>query len=258
MGGNKVGLNKDARQTIVSCFESFDNENIRYVILRGYRDLPESIIGSDIDLYVHPEDYSDFIYVISEKGFEKESLSTPKRLLSIAHRGVNNPVTALSKLATSPTWVIRTIFDINNENQITKGTLKNQVYEQAPLYLHAVNAIAYKSPLDGTLHRVNKEVENQLVEYRQEKNGFYKPAPPDELAHLVCRGVFDKNGEFSEIYKQKCNSLYKKISGSEAMDERFQGLLRYLFFKSDELVYKLICKGEYNKIRDSLEKFADY
>jgi thymidylate kinase len=47
-------------------FSELSNQNIRYMVLRNYATLPDSLGGSDLDILIHKEDYRLFIELLKE------------------------------------------------------------------------------------------------------------------------------------------------------------------------------------------------
>lgn len=47
-------------QISINLFKQLNKENIKYAVLRNYKTLPESLGGSDIDLWVCCKDVKDF------------------------------------------------------------------------------------------------------------------------------------------------------------------------------------------------------
>lgn len=121
-----------------------------------------------------------------------------------------------------------------------------------------VNHLAYESPMDGSKIRVDPAVEEAMFDRWRAHGSFYAPATPDELAHLVCRGVFDYDGEFPDRYVSRCDALVEAVRAGAEADEQFRDLLSHLFYEADSLVYDLTTAGEYDAIRSRLWRYADY
>jgi hypothetical protein len=130
--------------------------------------------------------------------------------------------------------------------------------EQGDVIFHFMNHLAYESPKDGRKIRVDPLVENRLYERSQNVGGIPIPSPPDELAHLVCRGVFKYEGDFPDYYIRQCDELKQTVLSDPESRQAFKELLLLLFFEADDLVLSHIEDGQYNQIKSALISFSDY
>lgn len=64
-------INENQRQQLKKFFCELENNNVRYVVLRGYRDYPERI-RTDLDIACHTKDQKEY-YEIAKKHFGIES-----------------------------------------------------------------------------------------------------------------------------------------------------------------------------------------
>jgi len=121
-----------------------------------------------------------------------------------------------------------------------------------------MNHVAYESPLNGSMVRVDPTVERSLFNNRKRQNGIPIPDEPDELAHLICRGIYSKRGEFPEYYIEKCDQLMSIISSSKEKEKKFRELLSLIFFDADTLIFEMAQRSEYSQMREALIRFSDY
>jgi len=243
---------------ILSAFQTLNNNNIQYVVCRGHQDLPQSVPGADIDFLVHYDDYEQTRKLLQSKMF-----STPKKTVLINIRryskiAMKKPKDAIRKLITDPFDLLRMLTDTGTGADSLRGTYKETKLQKDSIKLHFFNHLAYKSPMNNKPVRVNPEVGNKMIRRRSRNDEFFVPSPPDELAHLICRGIFDKDGHFPDYYIDRCSKLEEIISNNEKFEEEFDELLKSIFFDADVVVKKAIESGEYDSLRANLRMYSNY
>lgn len=250
-------LTAEHQRLVTDLWSVFDRNDVEYVVLRGYEQLPQSIPGSDIDCLVTPETFQAAIDGCLAVGLSSNhSHTTPARPLLA--KALADPTEAALTTLRSPGTVLAQVKREFDPTAAGQRQLRDRHMADGDLDLHLVNHLAYQSPMNGARIRVDPRVETSMIDRRKEYNGFTVPAPPDELAHLVCRGVFDYDGSFPDYYECKCEQLVEIVTDDNSMDEQFRTLLSQLFFSADELVYDLTVSGEYQRIRRALYRFSDY
>lgn len=240
----------------------YNKKKIHYVILRGYEHLPEKTTGQDIDIYVDESDFQDAMNVTKSIYPEDptQKTSVTDKSLSLLKSAISNPKNAILTLLIKPQKIINHLRDREKHNFESDYNVSEAKFIYGDMEIHLHNHIGYESPLTGKKRRVNKEVEKSMLENKNKESFYYTPSPPDELAHLICRGVFihyRRNG-FPDYYIKKCNELKQKVTSHGGYDDRFKKLLSELFFSCDDLVYGLVMDGKYDNIRDELESFSKY
>jgi len=233
-------------------------DDVPYVVLRNYHNLPESVPGVDIDV-LSPEPNNNrlqeyFFDVGFQKGGRKQSSS--EQIGKLIKKGINKPVSALEYAVKSPSQLWSMVRVNNREYQFHSG---REGYEMNKirydtLEVDVYNHLAHKSPSNGKFYRLKPEVETQMIKNRQKTNIFYTPHPIDELVHMVCRGTFDHDGDFREYYIERCSELYQNIDNEERLIE----LLELVFYDAKEVVMECIRSGEYNKIKQRAKTFSNY
>lgn len=249
-------LSRASRERLEQLFEGFDSRGIRYVVLRGFTGLPTEIAGADIDVLVDSSSFDAAMEMCRMNFATAESLT--RNAIDLLSLGLHHPMETIRRVVVTPgdvtSFVTRSLV---TSDFTTRGYVERS-FEHKRLVLDVVNHLAYTSPLDGSQIRVDPSVEELLLERRVERNWGYAPAPPDELAHLVCRGVFDYDGEFPQRYVSRCDQLVETVSANTDTDQQFRYLLTRLFYAADTRVYDLVRAGEYDSIRSSLRRYADY
>lgn len=247
-------------ERVEALFKAFRVEHVTFVIPRGYQDLPNSVPGGDIDIYVHQGDFATAVRVAETQGFERER-SSRSRLTTLVTKPLENPVQTCSVLLSNQRKLLRFVHrQFQPEESVDSHGSQYMAWESwnRSIKLHLMNHLAYESPMNGNMIRTHPAVEDALFEHARERDGLFVPAPPDELAHLLCRGVFSKEGEFPTYYVTRCEELSRVILNSNDMYSRFEKLLQLLFFDADEVVINAVHRGEYQTLRDNLFSFSDY
>lgn len=243
---------------IRSVFEAFNNQNVNYVVPRGYQQLPASTQGGDIDVIIEETDFGTAVRLCEEIGFTTKHsvirdvsgliIDGVKNLRSVVSMVVHDPADLLHHLSTAitPGQPVSTVNADFDDQRRFKGDVM----------FHFLNHVAYKSPLNNAMVRVDPEVEQSIFEHRRIVDGIAVPSPVDELVHLICRGVFDYDGEFPTRYIERCNQIRHDVIENEA--ERFEELLSLVFFEASEVVFENIRKKTYNQIKDDLIRYSCY
>ena len=253
-------------EKVEELFVKLDDEGVRYVVPRGYRSLPESVPGGDLDLYVDEEDFRESIKVAEKTGFEPRGNTKDGGLANLALTAARKPTKASKMLVTDPKRVYRLVrrhaglgngkIEEDDEEVFSGYQERKLMYEG--LQLHLFNHLAYTSPLNSQKIRVDPAVEKSMLENRKMCEEWYVPDDVDEFLHLVCRGIFDYGGDFPEYYVERCDELLKEIRADEGETERLKELLSKVFFEADGLIYDLSTRGEYDEMKDELRKFSEY
>ncbi len=251
-----MNINLDQREAIFDVFNSFEEQNVRYVVLRGHDDLPEGITGSDIDVFVEASSFDAGVQ-IGENHFELDE-PTVQNVLELASAGVSQPQRTIETVTTSPRHVIELAKRSVTSTDFSNRGYVERTFRNGDVVIHLENHLAYKSTLDGSQIRVDPDVEAAMLDRRIKRDGFYVAAPPDALVHLVCRGVFDYDGEFPDRYISKCNDLRRRVTSDQTLDEQFKALLSKLFFGANSVVYELVLAGNYQSIRSELRQYSEY
>lgn len=238
-------------------FESLESNNVTYVVPRGFNELPEQIPGGDIDLLVDEGDFSKVASIARECGFSPKD-GKIKSTFNLGLQAVSNPRRAVKYTVDSPEYVARLIKNkaTGNVRQNERRNVRDWRASNKSVMIHLRDHLAYTSPWRGGEYRVDPRVEEHLFKFRQRNGDLWIPSPPDELAHLICRGVFDREGHFPEYYIGRCREIEEMMTSSQK--SRFKDLLSLIFFEARDLVYNHIVQDDYNSILESLKSHSDY
>lgn len=249
---------EDHQALITQFFNGLNNSGIEYVIPRGYQNLPKSVPGGDIDIFVAADEFNTAITLAERYEFRPERQSGP--LGAIIKKINENPVQNLQKGFREPKRVVRYIkreFNIRGTSDELASYSQWKAHHDE-IMIHLMNHIAYKSPMNGNMVRVDPTVETLMFENRRLVNGFWVPYQPDELAHLICRGIFKYEGDFTPYYLEWCESLTDEVLASPEMSAHFDRLLSLLFFKAKSVVRNKVERKEFDMIWKELLSFAGY
>lgn len=249
-------LNDDKTSRLRKIFDTFDENGIEYVVLRKYEGLPHE--GTDdIDIQAKASDFEQAVELGRSHSFEVAH-STSRELIDLMIYALTHPKKVLFLMGNYPSAIARELISTTKPYSSGSYGYKTIKLDYQDIRLDFKKYLAYRSPMNGNRIRVDPVVEAKMFERRQEYNGFYIPSPPDELAHIVCHCLYDKEGNFTTYYQNKCDELFKLVTTDEEYDQQFKSLLRHLFFEADEFVYEQISSGNYSTMLDELFAFDNY
>lgn len=251
-----MSVSDTTHRTVRDLFESFEQQGLPYVVLRGHEALPAGVAGSDLDLLVGPAVFKEAVELCSRKFDPAES--TARGALDLLAVGIKQPRRAIAFTVDSPGEALAFVEKSLGTAEFSDRKYVQRTFVDGDLSVDLVNHLAYTSTLDGSMIRVDPAVEQAMLARRTRSDGVYVPAPPDELAHLVCRGIYDYDGVFPDRYERRCDRLSAVVRDDDSMDGQFRALLSRLFYDADKLVYELVATGEYDSIRDRLRRYSDY
>ncbi len=253
-----MNFDKHQQTLIENLFKQLNNSGIKYVIPRGYKELPGSVPGGDIDVLIHADDYSDAISIAKDAGFKSNSKLLD--IMGLLREGLQKPQLVLGYFITKPDIIyneIREVFFDAETEQVTTSYSEYKGYEN-DVMIHFMNHLGYNSPLNGQKIRVDPSVEDAMHKRSTRYNLFVRPSKADELAHLVCRGVFDKGGDFPEYYIERCDQIWQSICADDQARSNLEELLSQLFFDADDLVFAMIRESNYDDLKKELIRFSEY
>jgi len=252
-------LTLDEQKKLESLFVAFERDNILYVIPRGHEHLPLTVDGGDIDIFISSIYFSRAISICREFGFRSKSLENSK-LLALIKKAVINPKRFITLALSSPKTTLGTLknyLSLKPSENIGSNYLEIKLYFNN-IMIHLFNNLAYTSPLSGSKIMVNPAINHYMFEGRKKQKFYYAPSPPDELVHLVCRGIFDYSGEFPDYYLSRCETLASGILANKQQERSLKDLLKLTFFKADGIVYEHIIMNQYVQLKSDLLKFSEY
>jgi len=248
---------QEEEELVKNLLDKFKEKDIEFVVPRGYQNLPKSILGGDIDIYVYHSDFNKAIKIAKNVGYLKKKQNRIKDLIFFA---IDKPLDVIKILIKNPYKAIKilfsTILDINVNKPNSDYTEWKGYY--GDIIVHLMNHLAYESPMDGSMRRVDIEVEKSFFENARLVDGIPVPSKPDELAHLICRGVFSYKGDFPSYYLEWCKNLSDDVLSSTDKKEHLKRLFSSLFYKADIVVLESIRENDYCNLKKGLRKYSGY
>lgn len=248
--------------------DRFHEKDLRYVVLRDYQDLPHSINGSDVDFFVHPEDFNQAMS-ICENVFpgdptRKDSIPTKLRNnVKLSYNAAKNPLRAVKFAFTKKNELKQMLVKREKHKNINQSDdkVKHAKYQNNDLWVHFMNHLAYKSTKNGNYRRVNPAIETVMIRDRVKNEYLYHPSPEDELAHLVCRLIFhypDSSDVFERRYGSRIEGLVSDVKQDEARQEKFELLLENIFFDAHKLIKQEVFNGNLDSMFRKLQSYSKY
>lgn len=235
-----------------------ENGGITYVVPRGWQNFPRSVPGGDVDVYVHSENFRAAIEQSQQLGLRPSGHSGMGELLSTI---LADPRNAADEFLREPTNAMSVVWDAltgNGDRSSGLETYRDYKAHSADFMIHLMNHVAYESPMNGEMIRVHPDVEDSMFQNRRECRGVFVPAKPDELCHLICRGVFSYSGEFPNYYVERCTELYDEVVSSYTQKQALERLLSNVFFGAAEVVLEAIADERYANIKTELISWSGY
>lgn len=245
------------RALLGQLFTALDRRGVSYVVPRGHQQLPDSFPGSDLDVFVAAASFEAATAACEAIGLEAGG-SAVANAGQLIGRAIRQPTAAVTYVLESPDEVIPYVRRQLSPGEPTLRGRRGRHYLDGELDVHLFNHLAYTSPMNGATIRVDPQVEAWMLDRRIAGSVGFVPAPPDELLHLVCRGIFDYEGTFPRYYRNRCEELVDEVTGDESADAAFRRTLEPVFFAAADLVYDHVTAGEYDVLRSALYRFADY
>lgn len=253
-------FNEEEQENINSALARLEHNNIQFVVPRGYQNLPDSVPGSDIDIVVKPDDFENAIETLQEIEFSKAG-SPLSRVSSLGRDALENPERSKELLLDDRARIYHllknAIFKRPKDPNLAAKYNEFKVKKETVVF-HLMNHLAYKSPHNQQKIPVDPEVEKCLHMRSQIHNAIPIPSPPDEAAHLVCRGLFDYGGDFPSYYQDRCDELLEAVFADDEMEGQFKHLLSLLFFDANNIVISCLQDREYDLIRRKLIRYTGY
>lgn len=154
-------LTEAKSQMLTAIFDTFISQQIRYVVLRNAEDMPlRCTLNNDIDILIHPEDYSNVHSLLIKHGFEHKR-------------------------------------DQAQYGSMLYGAAPHDHYMIKHLELHIdiVKGLYYRSPNNGEKVAITRALQKSIFERRQFTSDIwgYVPHPNDLFLHIFCHALFDKD-----------------------------------------------------------------
>ena len=254
-----VEFNEGAQESLIDLFQLFNQRGVRYVVPRGHEELPEAVPGGDIDILIENEDFETAVSCCRNAGFGR-GWSVLDEIIHLSKVAISKPKKALSLLKNSPREVfdlIQAVFTTKTSRSIG-GEFREVKFQNDQIHIHLFDQLSHTSPMNQKSVRINPELVDKMLARRRSKDPIWVPHPVDELAHILCRGIFDYGGDFPVYYVNLCKSLKSEVLLNEEDREKLREVLELLFFHATPVVMNAVENDDYNSIRDRLLTYDEY
>lgn len=252
-----MNFSRKQSEKVEEFFTELNNHNISYVILRSYESLPHAVPNGDIDILA--EDTGKVAEIGKSLEFKESRHNFKDNLAEISRKLVSSPVSMFNTLVSNPTGSIKRVLNEDITTPRLMGVDEEKIYFD-DLMIHITDRVHYQSTLNNSRILTSETVNNSILEnrrsYEREDFVFNIPSRPDELCHLVARGVFDYEEDFPDYYEEKIHNLYSEIS--KEGKKRLENLLQEIFFQASPLIIESIENQKLNSLRGKLRKFSNY
>jgi len=249
-------LDKEEQDKLEEYFRTLNEDDTNYVVLRKYESLPKSVEG-DVDLLVENVDHA--VERGLELGFKKNKVSFISNLINIFIKCAKNPLKMINTALKRPYDSFKRILNDDIGTPNVEAVNENKIYFK-DVMLHLLDRPHHKSTMNNSRIPANDRiVESYLKNYQTiEKNGFVfnKPSKVDELSHLICRGVFDYEGNFPDYYRNKSIELWEDLTYKDK--KRLKQILKEVFFNANKLVIDSLEKEDLQNLRNNLRSYSNY
>lgn len=212
------------KKTILEFFELLNKKGLRYVLIKNINDeLPDMLVdGKDIDILVHPDDYTKYKIVMADNDFSMIFHPEGYKYGWLFLYGVKEFVKFKS---------IKTGLEVDACFQICTKSINMNAW--IPLD-KAINASIWKNKV------------------WDEKNHWWIMDDKNLVVYLITRCVFEKE-LFSSKYIYEIDKRKYLLENIECIKK-----LNLIFFSFTEELIKLIKNDDYEKICNTYIQFTKY
>jgi len=250
-------LKNKQKEKVKKLLTELNSSQISYVVLRKYDKLPDEAIGGDIDILT--EDTNKVVEIGKNLGFKESRYDFKQNLVEIFRKLVSNPISLLDTLVSNPIGSIKRVLNEDITTPSLVSVEEQKIYFDG-LMIHITDRVHYQSTLDDSRILASETVNTSMLEhtriYECEDFVFNVASKPDELCHLVARGLFDYEGNFPNYYREKCLKLYSQLSEEERV--RLNRLMSEVFFDASSIVVSDLENQDLDNLKSDLLSYSDY
>jgi len=196
---------------------TFNENNIEFVIIRGFRFLPEKM-DTDLDIVIHPNSYPKFVEIC--KMLKKKKLINPNNPVEYTY---NNKKFYYHPLVTS--------------KHLTGRYYRFDTYSDLFFYKNGEG-----KGRDALV--LNNLFKYYLFKNKIQKNNYFIPNPIHEVILLLYRDIYDKQGKWITKHTRRISELMNNIN-----DNDFNFVCN-MCFMPEQNVLEHIKKKEFSKITE--------
>ena len=257
-----VEADHEINECCVSVFKKLEEAKIPCVLTHKWEGYPDLKTGMGIEVLVDANNYTRSLEILENYGLKSPSPEPSSS--SILSRFAANPLDNVVSLLRSPKDTMMRAVQTHREEP-TRTRSNNRLVTETILRgddvsFRVLNHLGY-IPLiwEEDKLRVSPRFENDMLKNRVGvSDSVYIASAPDELAHLVCEGVFDYGGRFPTFHKRRCTELWMKVQDDVEEYSRLIDNLSILFYNADSVVLEGLQNQTYDNILPHLKTHADY
>lgn len=204
---------------ILKTFESIEKiTNSRFVTLRNYDLIPnESSIENDIDLLIPLVYIQDLANKLSEFNYD--------------------------------------IYQDNNPCMYGATPHIHFKHNQLDVHFDVTTGLYYRSIANKNIFiNIDNKLTDKILNNKKQVDTIFRyiPDPNDEIVHLVCHCIFDKN-KTTNRYKNKILELVDNIDSTKV-----KNLLNLVFYKASNMIFEKIINKDVENLFESYITFKAY
>ncbi len=206
---------------------TFNKNNIKFVIIRGFKYLPEKP-DTDLDIIIHPNSYSKFVEIYSKlKNDNLIRVRHPAKYIE------NNKEVFYTPLFTA--------------SHLKEGNHLPGRYYRFDTYS---DLFFYKDGEGGSKNAIicNPLFKKYLFDNLIKIDNYYIPDSISEIILFIYRNLYDKRGKWSGKHIQRINELLPSINKDEF------GKISNYCFTSKQNIYKYLITKNFDKISKPNQK----
>jgi len=210
----------DKESELKLIFNSLQKNNISYMVLRGFDEIPEDVTyNNDLDLLCKKNDQKKIQQIFSDlkyKFYQDSLLHHTYLYAALPHQHFRN---------------------------------KNK-----DLHIDIVYNLSYKSPNKGEWVSIHEDLQQSIWHNKRKVDNFwsFQPSHHDELMHIICHSIFDKQ-EFREKYILRIKQLFPLSNHYQLKQD-----LELIFFKYTSSLLEQIKKEQFDQIIINYLTFKEY
>jgi nucleoside diphosphate kinase len=217
---------KTTRECYDYILSLFNENDINFVIIRGFRFLPNKM-DTDIDMVIHPDSYTKFTEICKLLKLKKLiNINSPKEY---HHEYIKKKKTIIKKYYYHPL--------------ITSKSLEGKYYR-----FDTYSDLFFYKNGEGITNEalvVNSLFKHYLFQNKQQVNNYFIPHPIHEIILLIYRSIYDKQNKWAKKHMNRVSELLENINTDE-----FNYFSNMCFSKQQNVLANLQQK-EFNSIKES-------
>ncbi len=210
----------DKEAELKHIFNLLQKNQIPYMVLRGFDEIPQDVTYSnDLDLLCKQKDQKQIFSIFKQLGYkfyEDSVLHHTYLYAALPHQHFRD--------------------------------------KKKDIHIDIVYNLSYRSPNKGEWVSIHEDLQHNIWKNKQSVESFwsYQPSHHDELLHLLCHSIFDKQ-EFRRKYILRIDELLPLTVQKRLLQD-----LELVFFKYSVSLLEQIKNRQYESIISNYLSFKEY